>query len=397
MRVRRCAIVMLEPRERLAFDLALLVEGGSGLHAVVEWVALAPHLDDELVVSAEEARVLGELSPSRWEDLDALAAAHPREVLQALLDKGLLIGEDVQDEGPDRRLRGTYWRAAAAVMHAASRWRGVDTERAARDFGAQAEGSLLDHLGPAPPPVRERVPAAQRQALPAAAPSAFDALLLRRVTCRNYDRTCTLGLAEFSTVLYRTFGARAVVDSAPGVRLLKKGVPSAGGLHPTEAYLLVQRVDGVAPGLYHYHPVDHALEPLRPLDAGEAAALAKRFVAAQAYFADAHVLVVAASRFHRNFWKYRNHAKAYRALTLDVGYLSHTIYLSATELGLAAFITAAINEVDIEQAFGLDPLEEGPLAVCGFGLRAPQRTEVEFDPLHAVWPADDALGAATGP
>ena len=71
---------------------------------------------------------------------------------------------------------------------------------------------------------------------------------------------------------------------------------------------------------------------------------------------------------------------------LDVGHLSQTLYLAATELGLAAFITAAINEVDIEEAFGLDPLEEGPLAVCGFGIRAAERSEVEFDPLHAVWP-----------
>ena len=53
--------------------------------------------------------------------------------------------------------------------------------------------------------------------------------------------------------------------------------------------------------------------------------------------------------------------------------------------GEVGFITAAINEVDIEQAFGLDPLEEGPLAVCGFGIRAAQKKEVEFDPLGAVW------------
>ena len=98
-------------------------------------------------------------------------------------------------------------------------------------------------------------------------------------------------------------------------------------------------------------------------------------------------MVIPTSRFRRNFWKYRNHAKAYRALILDVGHLSQTMYLAATELGLAAFITAAINEVDFEQAFGLDPLEEGPLAVCGFGMRAAQRGEVEFDPLNAVWPA----------
>ena len=91
-------------------------------------------------------------------------------------------------------------------------------------------------------------------------------------------------------------------------------------------------------------------------------------------------------RFARSFWKYRNHAKAYRALILDVGHLSQTLYLAATELGLGAFVTSAINEVEIEQAFGLDPLEEGPLAVCGFGWRASEKTTVEFDPLKQVWP-----------
>jgi SagB-type dehydrogenase family enzyme len=98
-------------------------------------------------------------------------------------------------------------------------------------------------------------------------------------------------------------------------------------------------------------------------------------------------MVMPTSRFGRTFWKYRNHPKAYRALILDVGHLSQTAYLAATELGLGAFVTAAINEVDIEEAFGLDPLEEGPLAVTGFGPRGPERHEIEFDPLNAVWPA----------
>jgi putative peptide maturation dehydrogenase len=285
-------------------------------------------------------------------------------------------------------LRDTHWRNASAAMHFASRWRGVDTEAVEQQYAETATGGdLLEQLGAPPPPVRQRSPASARQRLPAAEASPLDALLDRRVTCRNFDRTRALTLAQFSAVLYRVYGARTVEDYAPGVQLLKKGVPSAGGLHATEAYLLVQRVDGVAPGLYHYHPVDHALEPIQALSAGEASALAKRFVASQAYFVDAHVIVLPTSRFLRNFWKYRNHAKAYRALILDVGHLSQTMYLAATELGLAAFITAAVNEVDIEQAFGLDPLEEGPLAVCGFGIRAGERHEVEFDPLNTVWPS----------
>jgi putative peptide maturation dehydrogenase len=391
MRFRRCAIVHLEPRERLVFDLQVLTGGGTGLRNSVEWIALAPHLDDEVVLSAEEVAALGALSPTDWRELDDLLAMHPLELLDGLRGKGLLVGEDSAGAARDQILHDTHWRSLSATMHYASRWRSVDTQLAEERYNELAEGSLLDHLGPAPPPVRERSTAAQRQSLTRPGQSsALDALLARRVTCRNFDRARALTQAEFSTVLYRVFGARAVDNYAPAVQLLKKGVPSAGGLHPTEAYLLVQAVDGVAPGLYHYHSVDHALEPMRALSAADADELAMRFVAAQRYFGDAHVLVIPAVRFGRNFWKYRNHAKAYRALILDVGHLSQTLYLAATELGLGAFITAAVNEVDIEQAFALDALEEGPLAVCGFGIRAVERKHVEFDPLHAVWPAQDA-------
>jgi len=387
MQVCRCAIVALEPREKLEFNLGLVSAGGSGLRKVIDWIALAPHLGEEIVLGNDEVLVLGQVSPSRWTDFDELAKAHPRDALDSLLAKGLLVAEGSEADRRDRVLRDTHWRSASAVMHYASRWRGVDTEAMEQQFTEIGAGDLLERLGPPPPPARERVPVEQRQRLAPARPTALDALLDRRVTCRNYDATRALSQDAFASILYRVFGARAVDDFAPGVKLLKKGVPSAGGLHPTEAYLLVQNVEGIEAGLYHYHAIDHALEPIRTMPAAQTAALARRFVAAQDYFVGAHVMVVPVSRFGRNFWKYRNHAKAYRTLLLDVGHLSQTLYLAATELGLAAFITAAVNEADIEEAFGLDPLEEGALAVCGFGLRRAERSEVEFDPLHAVWKA----------
>lgn len=385
MQIRRCAIVMLEPRERLDFDLGLVAAGGNGLRSMLEWTALAPPREDAIVLTADEAALLGKLSPTQWIDAETPARAYPHAALQGLLAKELVVAQGSAAAAHDDKLRETHWRSFAAVQHYASRWRGVDTERAQRESAEIIGEDLFAHLGAPPPPVRERATARDRIALPRAESSPLDALLGRRVTCRNFDTSRALDCAAFSAMLQRAWGARTQHDFMPDVPLLKKGVPSAGGLHATEAYLLVRRVEGVAPGLYHYHPVDHALEPIRALSDDDAAAMARRFVAGQSYFVDAHVMAIAVSRFRRNFWKYRNHPKAYRALILDAGHLSQAQYLAATELGLAAFITAAINEADIEQAFGLDPLEESPLAVTGFGIRAGERREVEWDPLNAVW------------
>src|SRR5690606_28568458 len=104
-----------------------------------------------------------------------------------------------------------------------------------------------------------------------------------------------------------------------------------------------------------------------------------------------HVLVVLAPRFERTFWKYRNHSKAYRVCILDVGHLSQTLLLSATEQGLGSFVTAAINEGDIEKSLGLTGVAESPLAVCGFGIRADKITTIELEPNLKVRPRWNAL------
>jgi len=396
MQVRRCVSMLIEPHETIEFDLAELLNGETGVRERLGWLALAAHCDEEISLDAAEVAALGTLSPSRWQSLDELSQQHSRAVLEALLAKGLLIAQEPADEAArrfaqaDNAVRAVHWRGLSAVAHRHTRWRDVDTEEAERLFSEASPQTFLERLGPALPAVPERASAASRLPLEKPSPSPLDALMDRRVTCRNYD-PAPLSFDAFSAVLYRAFGARAVSDYAPGVQLLKKGVPSAGGLHATEAYLLVQRVEGVPAGLYHYHPVAHALEPLRDLDAETAASLARRFVASQAYYAGAPLQIALVSRFERNFWKYRNHAKAYRAVILDAGHLSQAMYLAATEMNLGAFITAAINEVEIEQAFGLEPMTEGPLAVCGFGVRAPERVTVEFDPAHKVWETHDKM------
>lgn len=53
---------------------------------------------------------------------------------------------------------------------------------------------------------------------------------------------------------------------------------------------------------------------------------------------------------------------------------------------MGPFVTSAINEVDLERAFGMIPYVQSPLLVCGFGPRAEILVESEFDPNRRVWP-----------
>nr|MDQ3057658.1 putative peptide maturation dehydrogenase [Pseudomonadota bacterium] len=314
--------------------------------------------------------------------------------------------DDISDLA-DHAFRAVRWHAPAAVAHIASRWQGEDGPRAMAEAGVDTSAGLVREQGTPPP----HVPAPRAQGsdldLPHIAHDDFDHLLDTRATCRNYDVSAALPLATMSQLLARVFGARGIAHAADDFDVIKRTSPSGGALHPTECYLIVQRVEGVAPGLYRYRIDTHALEPVTPAiappqpgDSGtqplgnaaprawntdELRSFARIAVAGQDWFADAPVLCVLAPRFARNYWKYRNHAKAYRVAILDVGHLSQTLQLCATQAGLGPFITAAINEVDIERAFGLTGYVDGPLAVCGFGARSNAMVTSEFDPNRKVW------------
>jgi len=391
VRLRRCAGLWFEPRESSAFDLDELLAGGSGVVTRVAWLVHAPHLDAAIEVDAGEVAMLGGVSPEEWIDGARLRSDLGDSRVRRWLRQGLLVGRRGSKAGlreADDRYRQQHWHGLAAQLHARSRWHGEDAVQGMAQSGTDTAPGLRERHGPPPPVLVDRGDHASPVALPRVDPTAFDRLLDARSSCRNFDRSALLPMAQFARVMWRAFGARAVVPAAADFEVLKKAVPSGGAMHPTEAYVVVQRVEGLEPGLYHYRPVEHALAPMPRGGAMDGlASFARVAVAGQQYFADAQVLVVLAPRFARNFWKYRDHAKAYRVCILDVGHLSQTLFLSATEQGLGAFITAAINEVDIEQAFGLTGYVDGPLAVCGFGLRADRMTTPELDPNHKAWPS----------
>jgi putative peptide maturation dehydrogenase len=202
-------------------------------------------------------------------------------------------------------------------------------------------------------------------------------LLEKRKTTRAFDRNTPMELEQLAVVLYHVFGCHGYAPIVGDMLALKRTSPSAGALHPIEAYPLVANVNGLDPGLYHYRISDHALELIAPLDPGEANALATEFMCGQTYFGAASVSFVLTARFYRSFWKYRRHPKGYGALLMDAAHLSQTLYLVGADLGLGAFVTAAVNAHNIEERLGLDGWSEGVLAMAGCGPRERSRTPFE--------------------
>lgn len=386
--VRRAANLWLDVCESTHLDAAKLLSGQSALHTVGQWQAWLPALQRQVPLQPADLELLLQISEVYWTQVAQLQPALQLRI-PPLLDSGVLVAMQ-QPEQPlppplqdsaeaDLQLREGHWHPLSALLHAFGRWEGQHHGEDGHLNRFTSLAQMIEQVGPPPPAVPELEHAAPLIVLPAARPGGLQGLASQRRTVRNFDRSQALPLAVLADVLAASLAVHGEEEAAPGAIVFKKNVPSGGALHPVEAYLLVQHVDGLAPGLYHYDARARALAPL-PASHSELPELASRFVAGQLWFADAHVQIVLVARFRRNFWKYRRHSKAYRALVLDAGHLSQMIYLAATECGAGAFITAAINELDIEAALGLQPMLDSPLAVCGLGVPAQQRRTREFQP-----------------
>lgn len=284
----------------------------------------------------------------------------------------------------DEQLSSGPWNIYAALFHSLTRWRDVDLSGRFDDpleLTLQADTAVAEFVARhgEPPPHFHRIRndgAAVELPLLEAEGGVISALRSRRTT-RSFDPDAALKLEELGILLYEVFGCHGRLRIGERVTALKKTSPSGGSLHPIEAYVLVRNVDELEPGLYHYRTEDHALEPIEKLTAQEAGRLAADFMCGQTYFAAAGVVVILAARFGRTFWKYRKHLRAYSVVLLDAGHLSQTLYLVAGQLGLGAFVTAAINGANIDERLGLEPFEQGALAVCGCGRTTPEPSPLD--------------------
>ena len=202
-------------------------------------------------------------------------------------------------------------------------------------------------------------------------PSPFVGLLDARHSIRDFDDGCPITLAELATLLQTAARVRAkwtapsdMGEEGPEVSYASRPYPSGGAAYELELYLAVNQCEGLARGFYHYDAERHALTPIETRTHDLDAQLSDAEFAIGASGAPQIVITIAA-RFGRVSWKYSS--VAYSLILKDVGVLTQTLYLAATDMGLGGCAIGTTNIDRFARMTGLEFSTEGPVGQFALG------------------------------
>jgi SagB-type dehydrogenase family enzyme len=191
----------------------------------------------------------------------------------------------------------------------------------------------------------------------------FAEVVRARHSCRRFLPE-SLTLDALSTLLFAAYGVLGPVEMDG--EFLERPVPSGGGLYPLELYVLVQRVDGLSEGAWHYVPLGHRLE--RVHEHALPRLLTAEMFLGQAYLSDASVIVVITSVVQRSLWKYED--RGYRYILLEAGHVAQNMNLCATAMDLASLNLGGFFDDNVLALLRADPDTE--IAVYGMALGHPE-------------------------
>jgi len=185
-----------------------------------------------------------------------------------------------------------------------------------------------------------------------------DAIRARR-SIRSYSPD-SLDPVEVSQLLFAAQG----ITGKRGSRLLR-AAPSAGATYPIEVYVVVGRVRGLAPGIYHYLPREHALEVVRKGEYGDSLAAV---CLGQTMPREAALSIVLTAIPERTTSVYGE--RGLRYIYMEAGHVSQNICLEATSLGLGAVPIGAFFDARLRRLLGICDESEMSLYVNCIGRPA---------------------------
>jgi len=187
----------------------------------------------------------------------------------------------------------------------------------------------------------------------------LQAALSGRHSTTNTEVGTPLTLKDFGTLL-----GSALRRHPEGVR---RTYPSGGGLYPVETYIIATQTEGMAPGIFHYHPTAHALERLWALPHD----FDMKRLMLKSGSLNPSTLIVFTSVWERSSLKYGN--LAYLHALIEVGHMGENILLMATALGLETRPYAGFNDELVTRILDLN--EDSEQAIYSITLSKLSRSQ----------------------
>jgi SagB-type dehydrogenase family enzyme len=183
--------------------------------------------------------------------------------------------------------------------------------------------------------------------------------IYKRKTARSFGKK-PLNLKEVSQLLWVANGT-IPKDAVTGAT--SKVTPSAGGLYPLEAFLVVGKggVEDVPAGVYQYVPRTNSMKLLVEGDKRNSVATAALY---QGFLALAPVNVIVGAVFERTTIKYGGRGHQY--VFMEAGSSNQNICLQAEALGLRVATVGAFEEKPLSKALKL-PNSVRPIVIMGIG------------------------------
>lgn len=173
-------------------------------------------------------------------------------------------------------------------------------------------------------------------------------------------REIPLSLDDLSLLLWFTQGVKEYFPEAT-----LRNVPSAGARHPLETYLMINRVEGLVPGLYRFSAIENELEVLDIAeDKGNElymACLKQNFVRTCA------VNFIWVAQIYRSSWRYGQ--RAYRYVFLDAGHVCQNLYLAVSFVECGVCGIAAFHDQSIARLLGIDGKTLFPVYMASVGKK----------------------------
>ncbi len=196
----------------------------------------------------------------------------------------------------------------------------------------------------------------------------LEEIIERRRTIRQFSAR-PLALEQAAKLLHFSYGITGSVSipHVPEERQSFRAVPSAGALYPLEIYLIGWNVEGLDPGIYHYHVPSNALESVEP---GDFSDLVGECLISTEITKNASVLFVLTAIFQRTLFKYNE--RGYRFVLLEAGHLAQNMCLMATAMNLGLLPIGAFLDDELNRMIGVDGVNESAVYPILIGALANQ-------------------------